>query len=128
MKAEWLTPVLAGGIQDPGWIDSLRLLRMHAGDEAIPALLSQLDFDVVWSDRNWWILNEVQACPKAPPVKYEYDLNTGGTPEQWETNRRTLQSLKPVSYTHLDVYKRQFQPCSANSILTWSGVTGIGGS
>jgi len=97
MKAEWLTPVLAGGIQDPGWIDSLRLLRMHAGDEAIPALLSQLDFDVVWSDRNWWILNEVQACPKAPPVKYEYDLNTGGTPEQWETNRRTLQSLKPLA-------------------------------
>jgi hypothetical protein len=97
MQAEWLLPVLMGREQNHEWLDSLRLLRMYAGEEAVPTMLSCLDFDVTWSGRNWWILNEVRACPKAPPTDYAHDHNSDGTPEQWEQNRRTLQALKPLA-------------------------------
>ena len=97
MSAEWLLPVLIGREQNHEWLDSLRLLRLYAGDQAIPTLLSCLDFDAAWSGRNWWILNEVRACPKAPPADYEHDPNSDGTPEQWEKNRHTLQALKPLA-------------------------------
>jgi HEAT repeat protein len=97
MQPEWLLPLLTGREQNHEWLDSLRLLRLHAGDKAIPTMLSCLDFDVAWSGRNWWILNEVRACPKAPPTDYAHDYNTAGTPEQWEQNLRTLQALKPLA-------------------------------
>jgi hypothetical protein len=97
MQAEWLLPVLIGRELDHEWHDSLRLLRLHAGKEAVPTMLSCLDFDVAWSGRNWWILNEVRACPKAPPADYAHDYNTDGTPEQWEANLRTLEALKPLA-------------------------------
>jgi hypothetical protein len=97
MKAEWLLPVLIGREQNHEWLDSLRLLRMYAGNQAIPALLSCLDFDVAWSGRNWWILNEVQACPNAPHIEYDHDPNSDGTPEQWEKNLHTLQMLKALA-------------------------------
>ena len=38
--------------QNRAWLDSLRLMRMYAGDQAVPALLSCLDFDADWSGRN----------------------------------------------------------------------------
>ena len=97
MSVEWLLPVLTGREENHEWLDSLRLLRMYAGAQAIPALLSYLDFDVAWSGRNWWILNQVQACPNAPHIEYEHDPNSDGTLEQWERNRRSLQALKPLA-------------------------------
>jgi hypothetical protein len=98
MQPEWLSPELIGRNQDGMWLDSLRLMRLHAGDKAVPALLSYLDYDVVWSGRNWWILNEVQYCQSAPTnINYEYDPNSDGTPEQWTNNFRVLQSLKPLA-------------------------------
>lgn len=97
IEAEWLSPVLVGREQNGEWLDSLRLLRLYTGDQAIPALLSYLDFDVAWSQRNWWILNEVEACPKAPHVNYEHDPNSDGTPEQWTNNLRILQSLRSLA-------------------------------
>ncbi|HTY86272.1 MAG TPA: HEAT repeat domain-containing protein [Candidatus Acidoferrum sp.] len=99
MPAEWLLPVLAGREYNTReWLDSLRLLRMYAGDGAIPAMLSCLDFDVAWSGRNWWILETgVKPCPKAPPIDYEYDPNTDGTPDQWQKNLRLLETLKPLA-------------------------------
>jgi HEAT repeat protein len=97
LSPDWLLPVLMGRNQSHEWLDSLRLLRLYAGDQAIPAMLSCLDFDVAWSGRNWWILNEVRACPKAPPADYEHDYNSDGTPEQWQKNLRTLQALKPLA-------------------------------
>ena len=80
------------------WLDSLRLLRMYAGDRAFPSLLSYLDFDVAWSGRNWWILEtEAKYCPNAPPCDYEHDYNSDGTSEQKGKNLQTLQALKPLA-------------------------------
>ena len=98
MQAEWLSPVLVGREMNHEWLDSLRLLRMYAGDRAFPSLLSYLDFDVAWSGRNWWILEtEAKYCPNAPPCDYEHDPNSDGTPEQKKKNLHTLQALKPLA-------------------------------
>jgi len=105
MQAEWLLPVLMEReFNTHQWLDSLRLLRMYAGGQAIPAMLSCLDFDVAWSGRNWWILNEVKACPNAPSIDYTYEADLGGkpgypdgTPEMWTNNLRTLQKLKTLA-------------------------------
>lgn len=94
----WLLPVLIGRELNHEWIDSLRLLRMYAGKQAIPAMLSCLDFDVAWSGRNWWILNEVRACPGAPPAEYSHDNNRDdGTLEEKDANLRTLQALRHLA-------------------------------
>jgi hypothetical protein len=98
MQTQWLSPVLIGREQNHEWLDSLRLLRMSAGDQAIPALLSYLDFDAAWSGRNWWILETgVKPCPHAPPCDYEYDPNSDGTLEQRQKNLQLLQALKPLA-------------------------------
>jgi hypothetical protein len=97
MQADWLLPVLMGREMNHEWHDSLRLLRMYAGERAVPTMLSCLDFEVAWSGRNWWILNDVRACRNAPPSDYAHDNNTDGTPEPWEKNLRTLQALKPLA-------------------------------
>ena len=106
MKAEWLQPVLMQReFNTHPWLDSLRLLRMYGGSNAIPIMLSCLDFDVAWSDRNWWILNEVKYCPNAPAFDdYIWETDLGGkpgypdgTPEMWTNNLRTLQKLKPLA-------------------------------
>jgi hypothetical protein len=96
MEAEWLRPVLMGREQNDAWLDSLRLLYLYGGKPAIPVMLSCLDYDVAWSDRNWWILdNGVKPCPNAPPIDYEYRLDSDGSPQQWQKNLRLLQTLKP---------------------------------
>jgi hypothetical protein len=97
METEWLFPVLMRRDLGHEWLDSLRLMRMYGGEQAIPTLLSCLDYDVAWSYRNWWILNEVKACPNAPEIDYAYDPNYEGTSEQREKNLRTLQELKNLS-------------------------------
>lgn len=99
MQAEWLLPILAERDYNNGeWFDSLRLLRMYGGDKAIPTMLSCVDFDVAWSERNWWILEQgVKPCPHAPPCDYEYDPNSDGTPEQRQKNFQLLQTLKPLA-------------------------------
>jgi HEAT repeat protein len=100
MQPEWLAPILIKREQDGEWIDSLRLMRLYAGDKAVPALLSYVDFNWTWSDRNWWILNEVQACQNAPHINYEnykHDSDCFGTPEQWTNSLKVLQLLKPFA-------------------------------
>ena len=100
MSPDWLLPMLASREQTPErpeWVDSLRLVRMYAGDQAIPTLLSCLDFDAAWSGRNWWILNAVAACRNAPPAHYEYDPNSNGTPAAWARNLKTLERLKSLA-------------------------------
>ena len=67
MKTEWLLPVLMRrDFNNYWWGDSLRLLRMYGGSNAIPTMLSCLDFDAAWSCRNHSILYEVKYCPNAP--------------------------------------------------------------
>ena len=100
MEAEWLLPVLMGREYNNtrGWMDSLRLLRLYGGEKAIPTMLSCVDYDVAWSDRNWWILEQgVKPCPNSPQFEYEHDPNSDGTPEQWTNNLRVLQMLKPLA-------------------------------
>lgn len=105
MQAEWLLPVLMGREMNSEWLDSLHLLRMYAGNKAIPTMLSCVDFDVAWSSRNWWILEQgVKPCPNAPPIDYTYEADLGGdpsypngTPEMWAKNLHTLQSLKALA-------------------------------
>ena len=98
MQASWLSPVLVGREMNHEWLDSIRLLRMYAGDQAIPTLLSFLDYDVAWSGRNWWILETgVKPCKNAPACDYEHDLNSDGEPEQWQKNLQLLQTLKPLA-------------------------------
>jgi len=98
MQAEWLLPVLMNREMGDGWLDSLSLLRMYGGEKAIPTLLSCLDFDVAWSSRNWWILEVgVKPCPKAPPIDYEHNPNSDGTPEQWQKNLQLLRTLRPLA-------------------------------
>ncbi len=100
MSPHWLLPMLMSREQTPEcpeWVDSLRLVRMYAGDQAIPTLLSCLDFEAAWSGRNWWILNAVAACRNAPPAYYEYDPNSNGTSAAWARNLRTLERLKPLA-------------------------------
>ena len=41
--------------------------------------------------------HHVKYCPNAPPINYEYDPNSNGTPEQWQKNLRQLQVLKPLA-------------------------------
>ena len=96
MDIGWIVPVVMCR-DGADWIDSLRLVRMYGGQRAIPTLLSGLDFDVAWSQRNWWILNALEACPDAPAVDYAYEPNHEGTPQQWERNRQTLRRLKPLA-------------------------------
>jgi len=86
-----------GRTQSHEWLDSLRLVRMYAGDQAIPTLCSCLDFEAAWSGRNGWILNEVQACREAPSTDYVHDWNREGTPAELEQNRRTLAILKKLA-------------------------------
>jgi hypothetical protein len=98
MQAEWLLPVLMGREYGDGWMDSLRLLRMYGGEKAIPTLLSCLDFDVAWSGRNWWLLEQgVKPCRNAPSIDYQHDSNSDGTPEQWQKNLQLLSALKPLA-------------------------------
>jgi HEAT repeat protein len=98
MQAEWLLPVLMDRKRDKDWLDSVRLLRMYGGEKAIPSLLSCLDFDVAWSGRNWCILEfGVKPCPQAPPIDYEHNSNSDGTPEQWQKNLQLLRTLKPLA-------------------------------
>ena len=98
MQAEWLLPILSGREMNHEWLDSIRLLRMYGGEKAIPTLLSCLDFDAAWSDRNWWILETgVKPCPNAPPCDYEHDSNSNGTPEERRQNLQVLRSLKPLA-------------------------------
>jgi len=97
LKADWLLPILRGRTQSPEWLDTLRLVRMYAGEEAIPLLCRCLDFDAAWSGRNAWVLYQVQACPNAPPTDYIHDWNREGTPAEVERNRRTLAALKKLA-------------------------------
>jgi HEAT repeat protein len=97
MKTDWLLPLLMRRALDSEWLDTLRLLRMYGGERAIPALLSGLDFEAPWSGRNWWILHQVAACPKAPAIAYTHDPNREGTPAEVEQNRRTLAALKKLA-------------------------------
>jgi hypothetical protein len=98
IQAEWLVPVLMQREQTSEWYDCLRLFRMRTGTNAIPALLSCLDFDVAWSGRNRWILDEVQACQNPPHFEYVHDPNSNGTPEQCQKNQRTLDYLKTFAW------------------------------
>ena len=40
-------------------------------------------------------------------------LPEGMEPVPWENKKQAADSLVPVSYTHLDVYKRQLRACGA---------------
>jgi len=97
MKTDRLLPILMRRALDQEWLDSLRLMRMYGGEQAIGALLSVLDFEAPWSGRNWWILQQVAACPKAPAIEYHHDPNREGTPAELEQNRRTLEALKKLA-------------------------------
>lgn len=104
LQPEWLLPVLMGRERNGAWSDSLSMLRINGGEKAIPTMLSCLDFDVAWSDRNYQILYEVKLCPNAPPIDYTYEFDLGGkpgypngTPEMWATNLHTLQTLKTLA-------------------------------
>ena len=106
MQAEWLQPVLMRrDFNNHWWYESLRLLRMYGGSNAIPTMLSCLDFDAAWSCRDHWILYEVKNCPNAPVFdNYIWETDLGGrpgypngTPEMWTNNLRTLQKLKPLA-------------------------------
>ncbi|MFO0915022.1 MAG: HEAT repeat domain-containing protein [Pirellulales bacterium] len=97
LRANWILPVMMGRRMDSAWHESLRMARMYGGEEAIPMLVSCLDFDVPWSYRNWWIIEAVKACTDAPQVDYAYDPNSNGTPSQWEANERVLWELNKIS-------------------------------
>ena len=97
LKVEWLQPILIGREPNQEWRASLYLLREYAGDQVVPELLSYLDFDAAWSERNFWILDQVKTCSKAPHIVYEYDPNSNRTPEQRDKNLSTLQALKALA-------------------------------
>lgn len=98
MEPDWLVPILMCRAMDhEGWHDVLRMIRVDCPNQAIPVLLSGLDFEVPWSSRNMWILSQVEACADHPPCNYEYDPNSEGKPDQWEKNRQTLARLKPLA-------------------------------
>jgi HEAT repeat protein len=97
INTDWLLPLLMRRALDSEWLDTLRLLRMYGSERAIPALLSGLDFEAPWSWRNWWILHQVGACPKAPAIAYTHDPNREGTPAELKQNRRTLAALKKLA-------------------------------
>lgn len=79
------------------WLDSLSTLRIRCGEDALPVLLSVVDFDRPWSHRNFWILHNARYAKGAPEFDYIYDPNSRGTPEQHEENRKLLARLKPLA-------------------------------
>lgn len=98
LDPDWLLPILMCRRHNSReWLDSLSLLRVWGGDKAFPVLLSCLDFDVPWSHRNFWILHNAEYAKGASKFKYIYDPNSKGTPEEHESNRKTLEMLRGLA-------------------------------
>ena len=98
LNTDWLMPILMCRRHNSReWLDSLSAVRIWGGKQAVPVLLSCLDYDVPWSHRNFWILHNVKYAAGAPEFDYLYDPNSTGTAEQHAQNRRTLEKLRPLS-------------------------------
>jgi len=98
LDPDWLLPILMCRRHNSReWLDSLSLLRVWGGDKAFPVLLSCLDFDVPWSHRNFWILHNAEYAKGASKFMYIYDPNSKGTPEEHESNRKTLEMLRGLA-------------------------------
>ena len=103
LQAHWLQPLILAGKRygyptndGPNPNEALRLLRMYAGEEAAPAMVSCLDFEnpAVRSYYNYVILGALEATPGAPKATWNNDPNADGTPQQVEENRKTLERLR----------------------------------
>jgi HEAT repeats len=109
LQAQWLQPLILAGKRygyptndGPNPNEALRLLRMYAGDEAAPAMVSCLDFEnpAVRSYYNYVILGALEATPGAPKATWNNDPNAEGTLQQIEENRKTLEKLRAWLVEH----------------------------
>lgn len=95
---DWLAPVLMCRRHNSReWLDSLSVLRIWCGEDALPVLLSVVDWDRPWSHRNFWILHHAKYAKGAPEFDYIYDPNSQGTVEQHAANRQLFERLKPLA-------------------------------
>src|SRR5207245_189719 len=91
-------PILMQRHRDSQWYQAITLMRLNAGPRAVGALLACLDWDVPWSSRNWWILEQgVKPIQGAPRFDYAYDPNRDGTAEEIAKNMVLLEKLKPLA-------------------------------
>lgn len=98
IEPEWLLPIMMCRRHNSReWLDSLSMVRIWCGPDALPALLSVVDYEVPWSHRNFWVLHHAAAAKGAPKFAYEYDPNSQGTPEQHRQNRELLARLKTLA-------------------------------
>ena len=75
--------------------NAIWLVRRHAGPEAAATLVGCLDMNDPSADNyyNYTLIWQIAACG-GPKLKYHHDSDSGGTPEQFEANRKTLSTLK----------------------------------
>ena len=92
----WLVPVIQSRKGSNTIGHAPTLLRLHCGDEAVPALLSCLDFRDP-SIRNYYSVTLVRAqlaCRNGLALPWTSDLNRDGTDQETERNAAILASLR----------------------------------
>jgi hypothetical protein len=96
IEMDWLTPVIQSRKGTNSIGDAPRLMRLYDGQQAVPALLSCLDFEnpSVRSFYNSEIIDGQISCRGALAIPWHADLNRDGTAAETEENRQTLHKLK----------------------------------
>ena len=68
--------------------------------------------DEQWNDWHWQVKNRIETLDQLKKYIRLTPDEEEGIRESLKTLRMAITPYYPVSYTHLDVYKRQFQHCA----------------
>jgi hypothetical protein len=90
----WAVPIIRSR-EGNAFGNAIWLVRRHAAPEAAATLVGCLDMSNASADNyyNYTLVWQIAACG-GPKLKYHHDFDSGGTPGQVETNRKTLSALK----------------------------------
>ena len=108
LDPQWFVPVIRSR-RNPG--AAPRLLRLYAGEKAVPTLLGCMDFDdpFIRDYYNYELVYSQAYCQGGLKIPWISDLNRDGTPEEIEQNRRTLKIIK-AWVEHYDKYRTDEEP------------------
>jgi beta-lactamase regulating signal transducer with metallopeptidase domain len=96
IDAQWLVPVIWARKNTDTLGDAPRLLRLYAGERAVPALLSCLDYEnpSIRGYYNWALIYDQGWCQRGLKIPWCSDLNRDDTPGEVEQNRTILQKIR----------------------------------